>query len=288
MHTGVRTKLPKEIKNRLAVVKMSFVEGPDKIFVHSEIKKSQLKAMEKEMCEVLKELNTPPKPSLQELKPGSVILCQMTNCVKPEFEDWCRAFVLEVNLTRNAAKVILVDYGNILYVHHNLMYELPSKYQSIPSFVHRIHLRDIRPSYMNLKWDQPIRNLFFKYVMSYEEQLPAYYAHISDKEDAVQFVDLDQKLIFNESESKWIAGKQSRSDDDDIFLKSMRSNPLLASHFYSHAVDITYEKYVRESKFWEFEHLSKYLVEKGHATLVKPELDKNKIHKIIKDGFGFL
>lgn len=267
---------------------MSFVEGPDKIFVHTVNKKSDLKDMEKEIWEGfhIEGESTLPKPSLQDLQPGSVILCHMINHVKPKLQDYCRAFVLEVDLTKKAAKVILVDYGNILLVHHKLIYELPSKYHSIPSFVHRIHLRDIRPSYMGLKWDQPIRALFCKYILSYEREYPKYVAHIDDKEEAVQLVDLDQRIVFNERESKWRAENSSHSGD--AFVTSMRNNPLLASHFYSHAVDLMYETHVKESEFWEFKHLSHCLLEKGHAKLVEPKVDKNKIHEIISNGFGFL
>lgn len=266
---------------------MSFITGPGKIYIHTRDKKLELKAMEDKLKPISMAL---PRPSIASLAPGSLVTCDMFEEFYPEESAWARALVLSVEPSQDAVKVLLIDYGNIFLAHSGVVYAFPEeddKFRSIPSFVHRIHLCDIKPCYNVPFWHYTINDFLFNLLISHEEDVPLYYAHVPYQQDVIKFDEFGQQIHFNGT--KWVAEDLSKkSTPDEDVINSMKEDPLLAAHFQSHPIKIYYEIAVEESKFWCFENLSYYLVQREYAHFVQPEMGSDKLHEILGKGFGTL
>ncbi|CAL8142802.1 unnamed protein product [Orchesella dallaii] len=278
--------LPAPLRDRLAWLKLSYVKGPSKIFVHMQLKYEELQQMNKELKTEASDLPPP------ELKIGALLACEIKSPKTSGTERWCRGVIksepmpLEGDNAQLTVEVLLVDYGIVVRVPSTNIHGLPDMFRRIPSFAHRVHLKNVRPMLSDSRssvWSRYSDRVFYKYLMSFELKQPLYYAYMLQSQDKITLTDIDQDICFNSELGKWVAGSVTPSKEN-VSINSLADDPLLASHFYSYAVNIQYEFSVKEHEFWRFDDLSEFLIEKENGVLVVPMVSKNQIHKIICDG----
>ncbi|ODM97440.1 RING finger protein 17 [Orchesella cincta] len=282
--------LSKTLRDRLAWIKLSFVEGPSKMFVHMKRKYDELKKMNEELQMEARDLPPP------ELIPGALVACEIEEEDKEDSEGekecckcYCRGVIKsgpssQSGTTDTTVEVILVDYGCVIRVPVINIHRLPEMFRSMPSFVLRVHLRNVRPK-VSSNWHRNTERMLYKYLLSYELAQPLYYACWPESQDKIVLTDIEQPICFNEELNTWVASSVKPPEENEC-INSMKDDPLLASHFCSYAVNIQYEMLVEEHEFWSFEDISDFLIKRENGVPTKPEVSKNQIHEIITNGFG--
>ncbi|CAL8129590.1 unnamed protein product [Orchesella dallaii] len=249
--------LPVKIRYRLCHVILTYVLGPNQIFVQY---KSRVKALKEMQIAIKGFVEDAPVLSAEQLQPGKFVACQIQ-------EHWTRG-VVKIHLPhQERVKVLFVDYGNETAIDQSTVKDLPELFHRIPSFVFRVHL-DVHGLLPlgQLGWSVEACEVFRKYCYAWDCSSAIYYMFRRKHSEKIMLSEYTQEICFDFDDAKWFAGPR-KSIDLNKSINKLRSHPMLRPFFCSFGVEIEYEIVMNPTaSFWEFSPIYDELILKHHAS----------------------
>jgi hypothetical protein len=189
---------------------------------------------------------------------------------------WHRAILKQCLARIKMIKVILVDFGAEATTRAELVRRLPEYFRGIPAYCHRVHLSPtgLRPLGLS-NWVQPAKDAFRRYLRSWEEQVPVYYAFIPKGATKIPLKEFDHEVEFDHMKQKWVPSSVMHNIPSEHHLYPNRDHPMLKNLFWSIGVDIVYEIFTPTNHEYKFERIWDFLLENGFSnTAETPEFEE--------------
>ncbi|ODM97652.1 Tudor domain-containing protein 6 [Orchesella cincta] len=255
--------LPLEIRDRLCHVTLSFVLGPNHIYVNFVSRQKALSKMQKDIQTLVANVTSLPQ---EELQIGKFVACRTHGI-------WCRCVVKAYYDHSQRVKLLFVDHGNETMVDASAVKNLPEIFHTIPSFAFRVHLDapGLKPV-GQLGWSADACEDFRKYTYTWHRTTAVYYLFRPVHSEKIELAEYTQELSFDEN--KWIPGSKKDIDHNKPINK-LKEHPMLRPLFCSFGVEIDYEVFMNDSPLWHFRPIYDDLLHNEHALL---EINRNAIN----------
>ncbi|CAG7721900.1 unnamed protein product [Allacma fusca] len=233
--------LVRGIQVKVGFIRITRVISPDNFYIQMEDKVDELLKMERDLGDIIQ--------NFAALQPDVVFAGSI--CAARTFGDssnrslWSRVAIISVDIKKDKADAIYIDYGYERYVELSTLRDLPPYFKEIPPFCQRVHLdfstieNLCMPS--NITWDDD--GCWKRYIESWNTEGAIYYAwQLRPRGDhsVIQLEEFHQTLNFDKTSMIWYAGRLIKRRKY-LPLKRLRDHPLLKQFFCSLGVNMVYE-----------------------------------------------
>jgi len=133
-----------------------------------------------------------------------------------------------------------------------------------------------------VKWSQITKDVFRRYLTTWEQQLPVYYVWQPKRSSKLQLEEFDQDVQYNQELGRWEQGDKHYVPHEKHMSK-IKDHVMLKNLFCSLGVDIAYEIFTSPNEEYRFGNIWDLLKVKGYADHYEQRTDDCFEIKVFSD-----